>query len=145
MNREANTFDDLDAYMATLSEEERQGVKEAEAVLDLAQILYHARKARGLTQRAAAIRSGLKQQAISRWERSHPNVQLDTLRQYLDALGYSLDLVIRDSQTGEVLTTLGLPAQATQSQEFQPTVAPSSTSLQAFSLRPHCRGRTWAG
>jgi transcriptional regulator with XRE-family HTH domain len=101
--------DDLDAYIATFDEEERRELAHAEAALDLAALLYQARKARGWTQKIAAKLSGVRQQAISRWERSHANMQIDTLRTYLEALGYNLELVIKDAETGEIVATTELP------------------------------------
>ena len=102
--------DDLDAYMATLSEEERQNIARAGEALDLALLLHEIREARGVTQTEAASLAGVRQQAISRWERSHPNMRLETLRRYLDALGYSLGIVVTDQETGEVVANVGLPA-----------------------------------
>ena len=112
MSDTAQAHDDLSAYIATFNEEERQELARADAALDLASLLYQARKARKLTQKLAALRSGVRQQAISRWERSHPNIQVDTLRSYLAALGYNLALVITDAETGEVVGTTGLPESA---------------------------------
>lgn len=105
LSHEAPMRDDLDAYIATLDEQERQELAQSEAALDLAILLHEVRAARGLTQKDAAERAGLQQQAVSRWERAHTGVQLGTLRRYLDALGYTLDLVIRDKETGEVINT----------------------------------------
>lgn len=105
-----SVYDDLDAYLATLSEEEREGIAHAEAVLDLALLLYEARTARGITQTTAAAISGVKQQAISRWEHSVPNIQVDSLRRYLAALGYNLGIVVTDAETARVAATAGLPA-----------------------------------
>lgn len=105
LSHEAPKHDDLDTYIATLDEQERQDLAQAEAALDLAVLLHEVRAARGLTQKDAAERAGLQQQAISRWERAHTSVQLGTLRRYLDALGYTLDLVIRDKETGEAIST----------------------------------------
>ncbi|HST87369.1 MAG TPA: helix-turn-helix transcriptional regulator [Ktedonobacterales bacterium] len=105
MSDTSRTPDDLDAYLANDSAEERRELAHAEAALDLATLLYEARSARGLSQTAAAERAGLRQQSISRWERAHPNIQLDLLRRYLAALGYTLDLVVRDEATGEELVT----------------------------------------
>jgi len=96
-------YEDFDAYFATFSEEDRQELAHADAALDLSILLYEARAARGLTQTAAAARSRMKQQAISRWEHSHPNMKLDSLQKYLEALGYQLELVIKDAETGEIL------------------------------------------
>ncbi|HST87834.1 MAG TPA: helix-turn-helix transcriptional regulator, partial [Ktedonobacterales bacterium] len=100
----APIYEDFDAYFATFDEGERQELAHADAALDLSILLHRARAARGLTQIAAAARSGVKQQAISRWEHSHPNMKLDSLQKYLEALGYTLELVIKDAETGAILT-----------------------------------------
>lgn len=100
--------DDLDDYLAGLSDEERQRVSDADAALDLAMLLYDARMARGLTQIEAASRSGMRQQVMSRWERSHPNIQLASLQRYLAALGYTLGIVVSDAETGEVVARAGM-------------------------------------
>jgi DNA-binding XRE family transcriptional regulator len=109
MTVQRQPYNDIDTYIASFGEEERQELAHAEAALDLALLVYQARKGRGLTQNAAAAQAGLRQQAISRWERSHPNVQLNTLRRYLTALGYTLELVIRDAKTGQILSPSASP------------------------------------
>lgn len=108
MSDAAPIHNDIDEYMAAFSEEERLELAHADAALDLALLLYRLRTERAMTQKDAAEKAGLKQQAVSRWERSHPNILLSTLQRYLDALGYSLELVIRDATTGQVVDTVGL-------------------------------------
>lgn len=95
--------DDLDAYIATLNEGERAEIAAASEALDIAHLLYHARLHRGLTQKEAAARSGLQQQAISRLERAATNITLATLQRYLGALGYTVVLSVRDKKTGRVV------------------------------------------
>lgn len=112
MSNKVYPGNDIDEFIATFDEEERRELAYADAALDLATVLYHARKSRGLSQRAAAQQAGVQQQAISRWERAHPNMQLDTLQRYLNALGYTLDLVVRDNETGKVLSSMPLPPSA---------------------------------
>lgn len=115
MSDTSNTIpmrDDLDEYLASLSDEERKRITDADAALDLAMMLYEARLARGLTQTEAASLSGLRQQVISRWERSHPNIQLASLHRYLAALGYTLGIVVSDAETGEVVASAGIPTSA---------------------------------
>lgn len=109
MSGDTRARDDLDSYIATLSEEERREIARAGSALDLALLLHQARTARGLTQQDAAARAGLRQQAVSRWERSQPNVQLDGVQRYLNALGYVAELVIRDAETGEVMGAVRSP------------------------------------
>ena len=79
-----------------------EAIRVAETALDLACILYHIRQEQGLTQRKAAARAGLKQQAISRLEKAASNIQLGTLQRYLGALGYSIEISVIDNQTGKV-------------------------------------------
>jgi HTH-type transcriptional regulator / antitoxin HipB len=70
--------------------------------MDPPSILYHIRQERGLTQRQAAERAALQQQAISRLEKAASNVQLGTLQRYLGALGYRLEISVIDNRTGTV-------------------------------------------
>jgi HTH-type transcriptional regulator / antitoxin HipB len=95
-----HTMDDLDAYIATLTEAEREDLAVAEAAIDIAALLYEARERRGLSQTAAAERAGLQQQAVSRLERPHANVRLATLQKYLGALGYAVEINVIDLETG---------------------------------------------
>jgi HTH-type transcriptional regulator/antitoxin HipB len=71
-------------------------------------MLYHFRQEQGLTQRQAAERAGLKQQAISRLEKAASNIQLGTLQRYLDALGYHLEISVIDNRTGHVAGKMSL-------------------------------------
>ena len=96
----ADDRDDLDAYVARLTKVERDEIAAAEAAIELAQLLYQARQHRGLSQAAAAERAGLRQQAVSRLERPGANVQMTTLRKYLDALGYAVEINVIDVATG---------------------------------------------
>jgi ribosome-binding protein aMBF1 (putative translation factor) len=100
--------DDIDAYVATCSEKERHALATADAAIDIAILLYRAREQRGLSQAAAARRAGLQQQAVSRLERSGANLQLETLRSYLGALGYVVELSVFDLDTGERALTADL-------------------------------------
>src|SRR5215471_20116368 len=102
MNETTQPYNEIDDYIATFSDEERQGYAAAEMALDLASTLYHLRQAQGLTQREAAERAGLKQQAISRLEKAASNIQLGTLQHYLGALGYSIEISVIDNRTGHV-------------------------------------------
>ena len=102
MSETTRPYNDIDAYIATFSDEERQEYVVAEIALDLASILYQIRQEQGLTQSKAAELSGLKQQAISRLEKAATNIQLGTLQRYLDALGYSIEISVIDNRTGNV-------------------------------------------
>lgn len=102
MNENTEHYNEIDEYVAGFSEEERQEYAVAETALDLAYMLYHLRQEQGLTQREAAERAGLKQQAISRLEKAAANMQLGTLQRYLSALGYSIEISVIDNNTGNV-------------------------------------------
>ncbi len=65
MNETTKPYNEIDDYIAAFSDEERQEYVAAEMALDLACVLYQIRQEQGLTQRQAAERAGLKQQAIS--------------------------------------------------------------------------------
>lgn len=107
--RNPDEYDDLSRYIATLSDTERMELTAAEAAIDLAVLLHDARVQRDLTQAAAAQRSGFAQQAISRFERPGANVQIATLQRYLNALGYDLEIAIRDQGSGEYAGHIAFP------------------------------------
>jgi transcriptional regulator with XRE-family HTH domain len=100
--------DAIDEHIATFTNEERAELAAADVALDIASLLYRARKQRRLSQQAAAMRAHLQQQAISRMERASVRVSLATLQRYLGALGYSVDLVVKDAETGEIVGSASL-------------------------------------
>ena len=102
MSETTGSYNEIDDYIVSFSDEERQEYAAAEAALDLASILYQIRQEQGLTQSKAAERAGLKQQAISRLEKAASNIQLGMLQRYLSALGYSIEISVIDNQTGQV-------------------------------------------
>jgi DNA-binding XRE family transcriptional regulator len=101
--------DDLDAYIATFDEEEHQALAAAETAIDIAILFQRVREHRGLSQDAAARRAGLQQQAISRLEQHGANPQLETIRMYLGALGFGMELSVIDLDTGEAAFSVLLP------------------------------------
>jgi DNA-binding phage protein len=103
--------DDIEAYVATFDEEERRELAAAGAAIDIAILLNRARRQRGLSQAAAAKLTGLKQQAISRFERPDANPRLETVQAYLGALGFALELKAIDVDTGDVAAAAILPPQ----------------------------------
>jgi DNA-binding phage protein len=105
----ASEPDDIDAYVATFDDEEQQALSAAETAIDIAILLHRAREHRGLSQDAAARRAGLQQQAISRLEQHGANPQLETIRTYLNALGFGMELSVIDLDTGEAAFSMLLP------------------------------------
>jgi DNA-binding XRE family transcriptional regulator len=102
MSETTKPYYEIDDYIAAFSDEECQNYVAAEMALDLACMLYHIRQEEGLTQREAAERAGLKQQAISRLEKAASNMQLGTLQRYLGALEYRIEISVIDNRTGNV-------------------------------------------
>jgi DNA-binding XRE family transcriptional regulator len=109
---EASVGDDLDAYIATFTEEERDELAVAEAAIDIAILLHRARERRGLSQAAAAQLAGLQQQAVSRLEQPGAKPQIQTVHRYLAALGYGVELNVVDLATGEAAFSAMLPRTA---------------------------------
>ncbi len=97
-------------YIAGLTEEERRELATADLALDIAALVELARRERGLTQEEAARRAGIQQHVASRLEHPHADIQLDALRQYLEALGYTVEIGLKDSQTGRVIGHVTLPS-----------------------------------
>jgi ribosome-binding protein aMBF1 (putative translation factor) len=93
----------IEDYIAGLTPDEQQEVAAAEVAIDLARLLHHAREHRQLSQAEAASLADMKQQAVSRIERPGANIQLGTLQRYLSALGYTLELTIREPATGDIV------------------------------------------
>ena len=100
---EQGTYNEIDDYIATFTSKERDELVAAETALDLAVLLHQAREAQGLSQAAAARLAGLQQQAVSRFEQPGTNVQLATVHRYLAALGYTIEIAVRETKTGKVL------------------------------------------
>lgn len=103
------THNDIDDYIAQLTPDERAQLVAADAAIDLAMLIYRARERRGLSQSNAARRAGPHQQAVSRNERAHVGMKVETLRHYLAALGYQLEIVVHDLESDEIVDTLTLP------------------------------------
>jgi DNA-binding XRE family transcriptional regulator len=118
MSELSGGYNEIDAYIAQLTGEEREGLVAADAAIDLAFLIYRARERRGLTQAEAAKCAGLHQQAVSRNERVHIGMKIETLRHYLAALGYQIEITVRDVESGEVVEQLALPVSRAQDREL---------------------------
>src|SRR6266567_3857373 len=81
MSKTSRPSHEIDDHIATFSDEERQEYTAAETALDLVSILYRVRQERGPTQREAAKRAALQQQASGRLEKAASNVQQGKLLQ----------------------------------------------------------------
>lgn len=98
--------DDLARLEAAMSDEEREEVAAASAALDLARLVYAARKRRGLTQTEAAEQTGMKQQMISMLEGGTAQPTVKTVERYLRKLGFAIQFslidVIEDDEVDRV-------------------------------------------
>ena len=106
MSEYGPTYNEIDDYIAELTDEEREELATADAAIELAFLFHDAREARGLTQAEAARRAGLRQQAVSRFEQPEmklANTKVETLRKYLTALGYIVGLSIKDAASGTLV------------------------------------------
>jgi DNA-binding XRE family transcriptional regulator len=108
MTQPESYVDDLDAYIADYSPEERDELAAAELAVDLAMLFHRARESRDISQAVVAERVGLSQQAISRIERPNQNVTIETLRKYLNALNYTVEITVREPETGMIIDTVSL-------------------------------------
>jgi len=74
--------------------EVREAIEKFDRECTFRRKMIEARKASGLTQKQLEELSGLKQQSISRIERvTAVSPSISTLLKYLDAIGYTLDVV----------------------------------------------------
>lgn len=106
MNEHGPIYNEIDGYISEMTEEEREELATADAAIELAFLFHDAREARGLTQAEAARRTGLRQQAVSRFEQPDTKLaktKFETLRKYLTALGYSIGLSVRDAYSGALV------------------------------------------
>jgi DNA-binding XRE family transcriptional regulator len=108
MTHDEPHYDDLDAYIAEYSSEELEELAAAELAVDLAMLFHRARESRQMSQTVVAERIGLSQQAISRIERPNQNITIETLRKYLNALNYTVEITVREPETGVIVDTVRL-------------------------------------
>lgn len=115
--------DDLQAYIATYSPAEREELAAAEMAIDIAVLFHRARESRDVSQAEVADRVGLSQQAISRMEQPNQNVTIESLRKYLNALNYTLEISIKEPGSGKVVEAISLtPASRTSTRRNKKTV-----------------------
>ena len=79
------------------SEEAREGVSELQAEMAFRRMIINARKASGLTQTEIASRAGMTQQEVKK-KKKNGNFTLNTLFNYLNSLGYVLELKKKQQQ-----------------------------------------------
>ncbi len=125
-NRTTEDLDDIESHIATLDDDERRELAAAEAAIDIAILLHRARRQRGLSQTEAARLTGLKQQAISRFELPGANPRLDTVQTYLSALGFAVKIEAVDVESGDVAASVVLPPAGTAATSRRTRQRPST-------------------
>jgi transcriptional regulator with XRE-family HTH domain len=92
---EHKKFVTLDEMIARLPVDQQAHVQRRSAeLINEVETLQQMRKARALTQKKLAKKLGVAQVAVSRME-SRSDLLLSTLRSYVEAMGGTLDLVVR--------------------------------------------------
>ena len=104
-----NEIDDINDYIATLSQEERDGLVVSAAALDLALALDRARARQEPTVGDADPATDLGALALDAIEQVGVAQPLTAFRRYLRVLGYDVDLSIVDVDTGESMIRIVLP------------------------------------
>lgn len=146
MNEYGPTYNEIDGYIAELTEAEREELAMADSAIELAFLFHDARESRGLTQAEAAQQAGLRQQAVSRFEQPDmklANTKVETLRRYMAALGYSVQITLKDLKSGLVATDVDLPPRPQQTGSYmmmvpgimwqrEPTAAKSAIVAEGF-------------
>jgi transcriptional regulator with XRE-family HTH domain len=96
-------------FVASLPPQEQAVIKKRSAeLINEVETLQQMRKARALTQKKLAKKLGIAQVAVSRME-SRSDLLLSTLRSYVEAMGGTLDLVVRFPDRAPVkLATIGV-------------------------------------
>lgn len=102
-------FVTLDEMIARLPADQQKYVQRRSAeLINEVETLEQMRKARALTQKKLAKKLGIAQVAVSRME-SRSDLLLSTLRSYVEAMGGTLDLVVRFPDRAPVkLVTIGV-------------------------------------
>ncbi len=110
---EQKRFVTLEEMIARLPTAEQAAIKKRSAeLINEAVTLQQMRKARALTQKKLAKKLGVGQVAISKLE-GRSDLLLSTLRTYIEAMGGTLDLIVRFPNGQPVkLVTLGVEDEA---------------------------------
>jgi hypothetical protein len=107
-----DAIDDLDAYIATLSDDEQRGIAIAGVAFDLVALLDRGGMDGASSEAASAEIEVLRQQVVSQFKSTGMVSQLGELQRYLNELGYSLALDLIRIDTGESVGQLRLPSEA---------------------------------
>jgi len=117
-------------FIASLPAGEKSAIKKRSAeLINEVETLQQMRKARALTQKKLAKKLGVGQVAVSKLE-SRSDLLLSTLRSYIEAMGGTLDLVVRFPDRKPVtLTTIGV-------EDEEPLMKPLSKKAKSVTRKP---------
>lgn len=103
------SFDELQAQ-AMADPKRRTRIDRYDRAIGAALALTKLRRTSGLTQRQLAAKAGVSQARVSKIERGE-NLHLSTLRSYVEALGYKLEIaVVHDGERLPIMSE-DVPAQ----------------------------------
>ena len=109
LSRSDNEIDDINDYIATMTQEERDGLIVAQAALDLATLLDRARMRHDSTSDAPDKAPNLGTSAYEAIERAGVAQPLRAFRRYLRVLGYEMELNVVDAESGAPAIRVVLP------------------------------------
>jgi hypothetical protein len=102
-------IEDINDYIAALTQEERDGLPVAEAALDLAMLLDRAQRRRASTSGDSTPASDLGGVAADAFARAGVMEPLTAFRRYLRALGYEVEVEVVDLASGEPAVRVAVP------------------------------------
>jgi transcriptional regulator with XRE-family HTH domain len=117
-------------FISSLPADEQSAIKKrSDELINEVETLQQMRKARALTQKKLAKKLGVGQVAVSKLE-SRSDLLLSTLRSYVEAMGGTLDLVVRFPDRKPVtLTTIGV-------EDEEPLMKPLSKKAKSVTRKP---------
>jgi transcriptional regulator with XRE-family HTH domain len=117
-------------FISSLPADEQSAIKKrSDELINEVETLQQMRKARALTQKKLAKKLGVGQVAVSKLE-SRSDLLLSTLRSYVEAMGGTLDLVVRFPDRKPVtLTTIGV-------EDEEPLIKPLSKKAKSVTRKP---------
>lgn len=121
---------DIQDFIKTLPLEQQTAIKKRSAeLINEVETLQQMRKARALTQKKLAKKLGVGQVAVSKLE-SRSDLLLSTLRTYIEAMGGTLDLIVRFPDRQPVkLATIGL-------EDEEPLIKPAAKKTKSVARKP---------
>lgn len=121
---------DIEDFIKTLPPAQQAAINKRSAeLINEVETLKQMRKARAMTQKKLAKKLGVGQVAVSKLE-SRSDLLLSTLRTYVEAMGGTLDLIVRFPDRQPVkLATIGL-------EDEEPIIKPARKKTKSIARKP---------